>query len=963
MAMAEQHLFDTELAGLARRGYQGGMPLELLSDAFVYEDAGRYFHTIDGRFAKIWKISGHDHSLLNNDSLYHISDCFGDVLNKYPEDSCGQFIRHTHRDIRPILKEYLENIDKDAGEFAIAIANSIVERQTDASMAKNGFFSKLSTEQLQVLQADVREGLDKEGVDVDVRENISAAIEREIREGRFPFVTDFYLVFLWSPTYIFGKFIDKAFKGVLASVGLADADKLAHEAYTKQSVQFGRIAHNIGQSLATYNFYPEELTGQGFINFQYQLLNPVRSYNVEPPEYFNDIPVYECLREEVEVPLRNTLTGATSYSWVETEQNGWTIHDSGFDYYVRPVSILGKPGKSFPGMLQKAMAGIEAESLITINWKVPSKLVAYARLMARGRLLAAKNSMHLGDADTRAQQSQDMEYVKGRISSENVSTKSQFFDTAVHINLMGFDKTILEEQGLQLQDLLWRLGHREELRGDAVVRNSMPLNFRASSMSLLRRDTPYLTENLAHLCPLFLEYQGVYDSAIMMNNRSGRPIFIDLWGSNVVTAHSLICGTTGSGKSFAFNNLLMGLRVKYRPKVWIIDKGDSYRSLCSVLDGNYIPLALEPFQDKATGRTVNPICLNPFHMKKNDDGERELPTKPERELLVDMLTMMMEVSGAKGQKIPLQNLTVPLLHESLSSFYSFWLEKHSGEEPTFSKFIPHLRATTLNGLNGDEIAAALSMFYGNGLYSAVFDGFLQVDWDNDFTVLETQRMADSPALGVVTLGLFRQIDAYAKYKLDKKRKKLIAVDEAWATLSNAAAASALAGFYREMRKYNAGCFLISQTVKDFVNLIKYDASGGGGSGGGQDGILENTSHYFFLACSPSDYKLAAEELSFSPEEIDLWKSLASLPPMYSEIFYRMRTGSALYYSGVFRLFASAVSMWVSSSHPDDDYMRERKTQQLFAEGGISEALARQRAIVALSKSHPYGARFHVEDAA
>lgn len=960
MAKPSPHLFDSELAGLARRGYQGGMPLELLSDAFVYEEAGRYFHTIDGRFAKMWKFSGMDSSLLNNDELYHISDCFADVLNKYPEESCGQFIRHTHRDIRSILKTYIANIDPQAGEFALAIADSIVARQADASMAKNGFFAKLSSNDIQILQDDLRAGLAQEGVDEDVRENISAAIEREIREGRFPFVTDFYLVFLWSPTYIFGKLIDKAFKGALASVGLADAEQLAHASYTKQSTEFGRQCHEIGQALATYNFFPEELNGQGYLNFQYQLLNPVRSYNVEPPVYSNDIPIYECLRDEVEVPTRNTLTGATGFSWVETENNGWTIHDSGYDYYVRPVSVLGKPGKSSPGMLQSAMGGIESESLITINWKVPSRLMSSARLIARGRLLAAKNSMHIGDAETRNQQTVDMEYVKNRISSENVNDREQFFDTSVHVNLMGFDKEILEEQALQLQNLLWRKGLREELRGDAIVRNSLPMNFRAGSMALLRRDTPHLTESLSHLCPLFLQYQGVGDSAVMMNNRAGRPIFIDLWGSHCVTAHSLICGTTGSGKSFAFNNLLMGLQVKYRPKVWIIDKGESYNSLCVVLDGNYISLALEPFQERSTGRTINPICLNPFYIKKDEQGLGVMPTKPERELLVDMLTMMMETSGAKGHKVPLKNLTVPLLHEALDAFYTFWLETTPEEEPTFTKFLPHLRTTTLNGLMGDEIAAALKMYYGTGLYAAVFDGYLQVDWENDFTVLETQRMSDSPALGVVTLCLFRQIDTYCKYKLDKTRKKLIAVDEAWATLSNPAAASALAGFYREMRKYNAGCFLISQTVKDFVNLIKFDSSG---TGGGQDGILENTSHYFFLACSPSDYKLAQEELAFSTEEIALWQSLASLPPIYSEVFYRMRTSQSLYYSGVFRLFASSVSLWISSSHPDDYAMRERKTQEVILQQGVDEALARQRAIVALSKSHPYGARFNVEVAA
>ena len=32
----------------------------------------------------------------------------------------------------------------------------------------------------------------------------------------------------------------------------------------------------------------------------------------------------------------------------------------------------------------------------------------------------------------------------------------------------------------------------------------------------------------------------------------------------------------------------MGIQVKYRPKVWIIDKGDSYESLCLVQGGNYV---------------------------------------------------------------------------------------------------------------------------------------------------------------------------------------------------------------------------------------------------------------------------------------------------------------------------------------------------------------------------------------
>ena len=67
------HMFDDDLQALARRNYQGGMPIELLSDAYLFEEHGNYFHTVDGRFAKIWRIQGTSGSILSNDCLLYTS--------------------------------------------------------------------------------------------------------------------------------------------------------------------------------------------------------------------------------------------------------------------------------------------------------------------------------------------------------------------------------------------------------------------------------------------------------------------------------------------------------------------------------------------------------------------------------------------------------------------------------------------------------------------------------------------------------------------------------------------------------------------------------------------------------------------------------------------------------------------------------------------------------------------------
>lgn len=952
------HLFDTDLEALARRNYQGGMPIELLSDAYLFEEHGNYFHTVDGRFAKIWRIQGASGAILNNDELFSVCASFGEALNKYPNGSSGQFIRHTHRDIRGVMGHYASKLDPDLGEFESALADSIINRQYNAAISPNGFFAKLSTAELDLMRKDALLALADEEAD-DVRENVTTAIQREINEGRYPYVTSFYLIFMWEPQYMFGKFIDKTWKAAMASVGLADADQLAFDAYSSHAEQFGLLCNGIAQALAAQNFCPEELNGQGFINWQYQLMNPVRCYNIEPPRYRPDMPIYECLKNPELTPSHQALNTVANFATVQPTSKGWVIQDSDYDYHVRAVSVLGKPPKAGPGMIQRAMRSIESESLITLNWYVPSKAKVLTRLVARGRMIAAKKGLRMGDKLTLQKQIDELEAVTEKVSAENVVGREQFFDTSVHVCLMGFDEQRLDDQCQQLESLLWRIGYPEKKRGDAVVRTALPLNYVQQSRSLLRRDTPHLTESLSHMCPIFIEYQGVPDPGIIMNNRAGQPIYLDLFGSLVVTGHSLICGTTGSGKSFAFNNILMGTRVKYRPKVWIIDKGDSYESLCVVLGGNYIRLATEPFIEPTTQRTIYPICINPYYLSRDEDGNNELPGNDEVMFITDLLVMAMTTGNGDASR-SVHAKTKPLLFKALSEFFAEWVEKRPHDEPIMSDFIPKLIATNFTDLRGEDLAELLTLFYGKGPYAAIFDGKLQVDWENDFTVLETQRMAKSNALGIVTLALFRQIDLYCKYKLPKPRKKLIAVDEAWATLSSPTAAAALAGFYREMRKYNAGCLLISQTVGDFVRILSAEAKS---SGDNQDGILENTSHYFFLACSESDYQLAKDNLSFTNEEVTLWRSLASLPPLYSEVFYRMRTQQGLYYSGVFRLFASSVSLWISSSTPDDSALRDRKTQEIMHSDDVDEKVARQRAIVQLAKQYPYGARYHVQEAA
>ena len=48
--------------------------------------------------------------------------------------------------------------------------------------------------------------------------------------------------------------------------------------------------------------------------------------------------------------------------------------------------------------------------------------------------------------------------------------------------------------------------------------------------------------------------------------------------------------TSGSGKSF-FTNELISSYLVLKPRKWIIDVGESYKSICDILDGKYITLS------------------------------------------------------------------------------------------------------------------------------------------------------------------------------------------------------------------------------------------------------------------------------------------------------------------------------------------------------------------------------------
>ena len=63
----------------------------------------------------------------------------------------------------------------------------------------------------------------------------------------------------------------------------------------------------------------------------------------------------------------------------------------------------------------------------------------------------------------------------------------------------------------------------------------------------------------------------------------------------------LVTGKTGAGKSFLVADLILQQR-RRGAAVFVLDKGDSYRRLAELLDGQYLRLSAEPHHHQSLGR-------------------------------------------------------------------------------------------------------------------------------------------------------------------------------------------------------------------------------------------------------------------------------------------------------------------------------------------------------------------------
>ena len=927
----------------------GVSPLHfLMTQKFIVDERDGFgvFVSPDLTFTKIWLVNELD-GTYRNDLHKHImaNKIANEVLSKFPDSASGQLLRISHRDIRnEMLSFYTPHPGNAMSE---TILKSIIKKQLEASKSPNGFFETINKDMLKkAVSEQKKEFADTYASDIEAVDSYEQ-INQTARHGSMPLKTERWFVFSWKPVMDRREKVMDAKDRIVSALFPDSNESRESEIRTRHKLfdNFKKHAKAIQESLYNIGLSNAAVTGKGFTEMMYRLLNPVTAYQNDFPVFTDTTTIQDYFTSPTKYHDKDLLGNKIAMSAITSKPDGLDFinaKDPSNNYYYRASSMMSMDDKriiaDFMGKqaYDNELGSIDSEGILAINFSRLSSMNVKVKVEAK-RLQIYLNEKIFG-ADKYKHHKADLVYIEESTNKELIGHNIAF-DVSVHFVSGSFSEEKATSNVREFSSRVSKVSMHEEYAGNKIVLQSLPGNFRKSTTSIVDRSMPFLSDALAHLMPLYSSSLGVSDPVILFNNQQGKPIFVSLFGSHVGgVGHTLVVGGTGSGKTFTFSYILTSMIAKVNPKVWIIDKGESYKALCSVFGGSYMKMSLD--QNEASG--VKPMGFNLFRVIKNKEGNAVKPSSEDIEFIVNSIS---ELYSSRSSDDKFDANEVQLIEDSIVEYFD---NKPYEQEGKFSEWAALLATKNIGSIKGEKIAHALKTFY-EGTNKSLFEVPSSVDWDGDLIVIETGNGSSKSA--PILLGLMMQsISDYIVSKLEDERHKLVAIDEAWALMNKPNTVAIIAMFFRTMRKHTCAVILISQTVNDFVSMVENDKSSAG------TGIVDNTAHYFLLQVAPKSYDAAIDALGFHPDEVAVWKTIRAVRPFYSEIFYRFQfDGNAQ--SSIIRLCSTPVQYWLSTTHGKERSLRGRMIDKIQNEKSLNTLEATAEAVDQLSKEYPWGLNY------
>ena len=357
--------------------------------------------------------------------------------------------------------------------------------------------------------------------------------------------------------------------------------------------------------------------------------------------------------------------------------------------------------------------------------------------------------------------------------------------------------------------------------------------------------------------------------------RWNTPCHYDLFDGDV--GHTLVLGSTGSGKSFLLNFLLVS-SLQYDPKILILDLGGSYRWLTRFIGGNYLELSPE-------GQSLQ---LNPFSLPDNQRSYQ---------FLTGWVSRLLRLGGYQPTgDDPTE------IHDRIKDLYALAPDRRTLH--TLTQTLP------------SSMWSALSRWHGSGAWASFFGSSKPAGdllTNSNWQVIDLAGAAEHEDLCEAALFyLLERLRLEIESSRDRSRLKIMVVDEAWRFLKDPAALGYLAEAAKSWRKHNAALILATQSATDITGTP------------GAEVLLESLPTKLFLS-NPNLPDSTATSLRLNPEEVEIIRALIPKQELYLR-----RPDSA----GILKLRVDPKSYWLYTSSASEAAQREKAVNQ----HGLEQAL-------------------------
>lgn len=394
-----------------------------------------------------------------------------------------------------------------------------------------------------------------------------------------------------------------------------------------------------------------------------------------------------------------------------------------------------------------------------------------------------------------------------------------------------------------------------------------------------------LSTNYADLSFLFTLHTGEARNghlgteylAVLETNHSA-PYFLNLHYQD--TAHTLIFGRTGSGKSFFLNFLLTHLQ-KYQPFTFIFDLGNSYESLTRLFGGGYLKLGLEQ----------RSFTINPFSLP---------PTRENLHFLFSFVKVLIESGGEKMTHQDERDL-----FEQVENLY---------------EIEPHLRRLyTLSNILNRTNRERMHRWVEGGQYEQLFDNAEDNLTFARFQTFEFEGMDKYPqVLEPLLFYVLHRANASIYDQQEATTFKAFVIDEAWRFFKNATIKAYIVEAVKTWRKRNAAMILATQSSADLLESELLDV------------LVESCATKLFLHNPDMNPETYRRVFHLNHTEAKL---IAQLVPKQQVLVKRPDLAK------VVNLNVDRVGYWLYTNSPYDNHRKREAFERYGFEQGL-EVLAR-----------------------